>query len=675
MSRSEKILVVDDESNILDLLEQVLSEHFTDIDSAKNGKEACGKLKNKKYDLVLTDIIMPVVDGIGVLKKAKELYDDIVVLIMTGQASLDTAIDSVNLGADEYIEKPFEIKRLLKIIDTHLERQRLVRENIKLQRLTERHRDVLQKNIVELSILYNFTRNLTYSFNISEVYNTILETLSEAVSNDFCSIYEIRRNTITVRTSSKLSKKILAWLKNLLISAVKSECREHINEKDIQFNIHETERLSTPNKSVNSIFNIVLKEKDETFGVLNVSRFAPLDFTEDDKRFLIKIAEQGSKSFTQLREVIENQKDKIQKIIEELPDGVIMHNQQDDSILINPAAVDMISPSTRGISKINKNTIESLLNFRFSDIYNKRAEKSFIREIEIQRRGNTSIILDAHVAFLSPATCEAEPRVLGVSRDGMPQGILMVLRDVTKEREVERLKTEFISNVSHELRTPAAVVKEFIAILQDGIAGPTTDAQNEYLQIMTNNVERLFRIIDNLLRMSLLEAGIEKLHKKKFDLKPILQIAVRTMCFRFAEKYITIKEEIQDDLPEIYADPDAITQILINCLDNARKFSPEGSDVIVRANVRNDELYLGVQDFGRGIPKKDLDKLFMRFYRIEDIDEARGEGSGLGLSIVKEFVDLHGGTIDVESELKKGTTFHITIPLQPIEENSGVDSE
>jgi len=180
------------------------------------------------------------------------------------------------------------------------------------------------------------------------------------------------------------------------------------------------------------------------------------------------------------------------------------------------------------------------------------------------------------------------------------------------------------------------------------------------------------------LNISRLEAGMLKLHKKQFSLKFVLQNVVRTMNVRYAEKGMTIKEEIQEDLPEIYADPDAITQILMNCLDNARKFSPEGSDVILRAYVRDAELYLSVQDFGRGIPKKDIDKLFMRFYRIEDPaqrDEARSEGSGLGLSIVKEFVNLHGGTINVESELNKGTTFHITIPLQPVEENSGVDSE
>jgi len=434
MSRSEKILVVDDESNILNLLEKILSAHFRNVDSAENGKKACEKLKKKRYDLVLTDIVMPVVNGIEVLKQAKKLYDDIVVLILTGQATLNTAIDSVNLGADEYITKPFEIKNLLKIVDAHLERQRLVRENIKLHRQTERDRNQLKKNVVELSILYNFTRSVTYNFDIAEVYKTILETLSEAVSNDFCSIYEIRRNTITVKTSTKLSKKILARLENLLISAAKREYSEHIDNKDIQFDIHETGHLSTPGKSVNSFFNIVLKDKDETFGVLNVSRFAHQEFSEDDKRFLARIAEQSSNNFTQLQKVIESQKDKIQRIIENLPEGVIMHDQRDDSILINPAAVDMISPSTRGISRINRNTIESLLNFRFSDIYDKNShdEKSFIHEIKIPQRDNRFIILDAHVGFLSPATC-------GISRDGMPQGILMVLRDVTKEREVDRL--------------------------------------------------------------------------------------------------------------------------------------------------------------------------------------------------------------------------------------------
>ena len=119
--------------------------------------------------------------------------------------------------------------------------------------------------------------------------------------------------------------------------------------------------------------------------------------------------------------------------------------------------------------------------------------------------------------------------------------------------------------------------------------------------------------------------------------------------------------------------PDAITQILLNCFDNAQKFSENGSTVILKVRSNESSLELEVQDSGRGILKKDLPKIFNRFYRIEDNEKAREEGSGLGLSIIKEFVDLHGGSVKVTSELNKGTTIHINIPLQMKQENVEVN--
>ena len=119
--------------------------------------------------------------------------------------------------------------------------------------------------------------------------------------------------------------------------------------------------------------------------------------------------------------------------------------------------------------------------------------------------------------------------------------------------------------------------------------------------------------------------------------------------------------------------PDAITQILLNCFDNAQKFSENGLTVILKVRSNESSLELEVQDSGRGILKKDLPKIFNRFYRIEDNEKAREEGSGLGLSIIKEFVDLHGGSVKVTSELNKGTTIHINIPLQMKQENVEVN--
>ena len=659
MSRKEKLLIADDDAEIRALLLELLKTRFDNIEVCENGKEACDMLKEQNYDLVLTDIMMPFVDGMGVLKEAKALYGDIIVLMMTGRATLDSAIESVNLGADGYITKPFNIRQILDTIDSHLERQGLKRENIRLQRQVEIDRDQLKKNLVEIAILYNFSKNLTYNFDIVEVYNNILESLSAAVQNDFCSIYSLKKNLFTIKTSVKLDKNILNWLKTSVSEYMDKECGKSVNLDEMTFDINDDKNLKNVKEEVGTTFNFFLRVDNVDFGVLNVNRFSAKEFSENDKQFLAKLAEQSAEVFTQLRKVVESQKDKMERIIEDMPDGVIMYDRDEDSILYNFAADIIISDA--GISSINKHELESLFEIRFEDFYNEigKSDKTLIKELKLTGKNNKLIVLDAHVACLS------DP-------DGMPQGVLMVLRDVTKEREIERLKSEFLSNVSHELRTPSSILKEFIAILKDEIAGPITESQSEYLQIMSNNIDRLLRLINNLLNMSRMEANMLRLRKTKFKPDIVLRNIVKGMNVRYEKSDMRIKEEIQDDMPEIYADPDALTQIVINCLDNSLKFSELGSKVILRSEIKNSDIYIEIQDFGKGIPKKDLNKIFSRFYRVENKDEVRKEGSGLGLSIVKEFVNLHKGTIKVESELNKGTTFFITIPINSDEELSEV---
>lgn len=659
MSRNEKLLVVDDDPKIRVLMLEILKTRFENIEVCENGKVACDKLKKQNYDLVLTDIMMPFVDGMGVLKEAKALYGDIIVLMMTGKATLDSAIESINLGADGYITKPFDIRQILDTIDSNLERQRLKRDNIRLQRQVEIDRDQLKKNLVELAILYDFSKNLTYNFDIIEVYNNILESLSEAVENDFCSIYSLKRNRFTIKSSVKLDETTLQWLKISVSEYINEECGKSVNLDEMTFDINDDNNRGNVNEEVETTFNYFLRVDNEDFGVLIVNRFSAKEFSENDKQFLAKLAGQSAEVFTQLRKVVESQKGKMERIIEDMPDGVIMYDRDEDSILYNFAADIIISDA--GISSISKHELESLFEIRFEDFYNEigKSDKTLIKELKLTDKNNKSIVLDAHVACLS------DP-------DGMPQGVLMVLRDVTKEREIERLKSEFLSNVSHELRTPSAILKEFTAILKDEIAGPTTESQSEYLQIMSNNIDRLLRLIDNLLNMSRMEANMLRLRKIKFKPDIVLRNIVKGMNVRYAASDMRIEEEIQDDMPEIYADPDALTQIVINCLDNSLKFSEPGSKVILRSEIKNSNIFISIQDFGKGIPKKDINKIFSRFYRGENKDEVRKEGSGLGLSIVKEFVKLHKGTIKVESELNKGTTFLITIPIHFEEELSEV---
>jgi signal transduction histidine kinase len=222
--------------------------------------------------------------------------------------------------------------------------------------------------------------------------------------------------------------------------------------------------------------------------------------------------------------------------------------------------------------------------------------------------------------------------------------------------------SEFLSKITHELRIPIAIIKEFTEVLDREIAGPLTSRQKEYLEIISRNGERVLRLIDNFINITRIEVGTLRLHRTTSDIKLVLQDAIKAMSIRFSKKNITLAVDISDNLPEVYVDTDALTQIVMNCLENAWKFSPEGNTVNVRVQLQDDVLYISVQDFGRGIPEKDLPYIFKPFYQGEDVDRERLGGTGLGLAIVKELVELHGGAVSVESTVKKGTTITMKIP-------------
>ena len=248
-----------------------------------------------------------------------------------------------------------------------------------------------------------------------------------------------------------------------------------------------------------------------------------------------------------------------------------------------------------------------------------------------------------------------------LGEEGEFQGLVMVLRDVTKDRELDNLKKEFISNVSHELRTPAAIVKEFISIMKDELAGPVTEGQKEYLDTMTNNIERLLRLIENLLNMSRIESGRIQIKRNWFNPNDYLKNVTEGLKLRLKKKNITLQLYVPEKLPEVYADPDAFTQIITNLVDNARKFSPEGTEVKISAVLEDSDILFSVRDQGKGIPKDHLTKIFERFHRIENEEEIRQEGAGLGLPIIKELINQHHGKVWVESEMNKGSTFYFTL--------------
>ena len=236
-------------------------------------------------------------------------------------------------------------------------------------------------------------------------------------------------------------------------------------------------------------------------------------------------------------------------------------------------------------------------------------------------------------------------------------------------KRVDQLKSDLVSMVSHELRTPLATIKEFNAILADEIAGPVTTDQKDYLSIINSNVERLARIIDDLLDMAKIEAGRILLHRELVQVGPLLDHVVESMRPLAEGKQVVLEARVPQDVPGVFADADKLTQVLLNLVSNAIKYTGAPGRVTMAVEEQVNEIQFSVSDTGVGIAAEDFPKLFEKFQQFRRVPGASGaKGTGLGLAISKRLVELHGGRISATSTEGHGSTFQFTIPKYHVEE-------
>jgi len=253
--------------------------------------------------------------------------------------------------------------------------------------------------------------------------------------------------------------------------------------------------------------------------------------------------------------------------------------------------------------------------------------------------------------------------VLG--QDGKVIGVVAILADVTEIRNIDRMKSSFVAMASHELRTPLTAIKGFSSTLLEGLDEQiySIEDQREFLGIVVGECDRLRRLIDDLLNTSRIEAGESlKPNYTHVDVKTLLE-KVQKVQQQATTKHI-IKLDIQTPLPALMVgDEDKLDQILTNLLNNAIKYAPNGGDVLIHAKIDGETLEVGIKDQGLGIPKDHLQKVFERFHRVNNEDNRKIYGTGLGLFLVKHLVEhVHFGKIWAESELGKGSDFVFRIP-------------
>jgi signal transduction histidine kinase len=241
-------------------------------------------------------------------------------------------------------------------------------------------------------------------------------------------------------------------------------------------------------------------------------------------------------------------------------------------------------------------------------------------------------------------------------------GAVLIARDISREAETNCLKTEFVNNISHELKTPLTLIRLYGETLQRK-ENLTDKEKKDCYEIITKESERLSHLINNVLDFSRIEMGRKEFDLKKGYLQNVIQETLESYRYHLEKKGFTINSKISQELPEMNFDGEAIASVLINLLSNAIKFSPKGKEVTVKLFRDNGNAVLQVADKGIGISQKEIPKIFQRFYQSENKIASEARGSGLGLTLVKHITEAHGGTVKVESEIGKGTTFSIILPI------------
>ncbi len=244
-------------------------------------------------------------------------------------------------------------------------------------------------------------------------------------------------------------------------------------------------------------------------------------------------------------------------------------------------------------------------------------------------------------------------------------GVVTILHDLTREREISQNKSDFVSKASHELRTPLSSIRAYIEMLVDGEATDEASRQ-EFYKIIHNEAQRLGRLIDNMLNISRIEAGIIQIERKDVDIKQLIGRAVDTLEPQAREKKISLLKRVADVDLSVEGDLDMLYQVVLNLVSNAVKYTPDGGRVTVNADSDNltRSVLVTVSDTGLGIPPDAIPKLFDKFYRVENYKRI-ATGTGLGLSLCKHIVEtLHDGQIGIESKLGMGSKFWVSIPMR-----------
>ncbi len=564
-------------------------------------------------------------------------------------------------------------------------------ENAWLYREIRNYSEQLEERVVErtqelaeekerLESLYSITRELSASLDLDKILDRTLNMVTSAadaehgvimltdpVSGSLVSRAVMGRalprggEVTPFRRGVGLAGWVLEQRQSLIVEDVTSD------ERWLQ--------LPGGRANVRSVLAVPLMVGEDVHGVLIISDCRVGHFTEAHLKLVSTAATQVATAINnaelyrfvsdqaeRLGEMLRSQREeasKSQAILESIADGVIVNDSRGRILLVNAAAERILGTRSESIIGQDVRNLFTAFSLRGRNealaAMDSLTANPLLEEALDPQAIQTVLEMDNKVvsAHLAPV----------MTRDEEFLGIVTVFRDITKEVEADRAKSEFVSTVSHELRTPMTSIKGYTDLLHAGAVGLINEEQKRFLGIIKSNADRLTALINDLLDISRIESGRIRLDFKPLRIEEIVLEVVNSLKGQFDGKGLELSLDIPSDLGQVNGDHDRVTQILTNLLSNACQYTPSGGKIAVFLSSMDGTIRVDVTDTGIGIAAEDQSKIFDRFWRADHPVVKDSGGTGLGLAIVKMFVEMHGGRIWVDSELGKGSTFTFILPV------------
>jgi PAS domain S-box-containing protein len=520
----------------------------------------------------------------------------------------------------------------------------------------------------ELAALTNIAAQVNCTQDLDEILAGALETTLKVIGEQSGQVFLLdeEHDDLILFTHQGLSEAFVA--EESVIGSGECLCGQALQSRQISI---VADMVTHPSRSrsacvregFHSCIRLPLMARGETLGLLCIQSRNQRQFTPDDEELLTAIGNQIGIAIAnaQLIDDAERRRATLDSVMNSLVDGLILVDTRSRVAYLNPHTEEILGfPASALIGQ----TLDRSENGIAAHVAQSEQVLGQLRAA-ISGPQDTPTI---EFTLTEPTTRTIQARFFPIQdAGGGSLGLGLLLRDITREKELDEMKSQLLSTVSHELRTPLASIKGFATTLLREDVEWEEESRREFLSIIDEESDRLTELIGNLLDMSRIEAGTLRVEPEPTDLGPLIQETAAEFQMMTHDHQIEVL--LASALPLVMADPRRARQVLRNLVENAIKYSPQGGPITISASADASSVQTSVSDQGIGIEPSHLDSVFDRFYQVDSASTRRVGGSGLGLSICKAIVEAHNGTIWVESQSGRGSTFYFTLPLAHSEES------